>query len=461
SSLLSRFDTIASSATGLSMNNSGSSDVNPFIVDQPTFDTARPQSGVQGVTTPIFRLHSSQSLRHHFNLNSTAAWMSPMEMSSDTDMETPTRTTGYERSSRMTRLGLGLGTRPGLGTLPADEGLGLDIEHEGDDRQNYGVETFSLDTDFGSEGTLEPHQESMTHHHLSEGERGRNSMNDDTPYRHYDQNNPMSVMPPQRPIFTNIPESPSITTPTPINVPGYFLPPMRSMASTGHSTGHDFSTVADLRRRVADVGRRTFSSLNDLIRDEDELEEGGSVHNDRAAGADSRTSFPATSSATTSTAVSAVPVTVESNYPSNPFLTNLSRGHHAGRSAQQLMEEDRFDVYRDEDIGMELNRIGSFGSLQIRRRNGPGEVQVDPDRQLEARLDPDYLKALLAKTLEEQEELSSESQSDSEQSTTSDIIEELRHENCMELTTPDELERRSWMYEESRINKVQRLGHWQ
>ncbi|KAG0100081.1 hypothetical protein BGZ93_004459 [Podila epicladia] len=104
------------------------------------------------------------------------------------------------------------------------------------------------------------------------------------------------------------------------------------------------------------------------------------------------------------------------------------------------MEEESRDLYRDEDIGMELDQLTTPASFLRRRKSMASDSEDDYGGSVlhkEARLDPSSFKA-------------------------SAEYEELRRETSVQLTSADELERRTWMYEDSgRIGKIQRLGLWQ
>ncbi|KAG0327179.1 hypothetical protein BG000_001050 [Podila horticola] len=132
--------------------------------------------------------------------------------------------------------------------------------------------------------------------------------------------------------------------------------------------------------------------------------------------------------------------TIDRSYP-NPFLAQGAEPRiPSNMRTRQLMEEERRDLYRDEDIGMELDQLTAPSSFLRRRKSIASDIDDDYGGSVlhkEARLDPSSFK-------------------------TSGEHEELRRETSVQLTTPDELERRTWMYEDSgRIGKVQRLGLWQ
>ncbi|KAG0355712.1 hypothetical protein BG005_005361 [Podila minutissima] len=125
------------------------------------------------------------------------------------------------------------------------------------------------------------------------------------------------------------------------------------------------------------------------------------------------------------------------------------------------MEEERCDLYRDEDIGMELDQLTAPASFLRRRKSMASDIEDDYGGSVlhkEARLDPSSFKA----SGEYEGETGAGPFTRAALPSSNDLIDELRRETSVQLTSPDELERRTWMYEDSgRIGKIQRLGLWQ
>ncbi|KAG0033673.1 hypothetical protein BGZ81_007670 [Podila clonocystis] len=137
----------------------------------------------------------------------------------------------------------------------------------------------------------------------------------------------------------------------------------------------------------------------------------------------------------------------------NPFLTQGTEPRIPSNLRIRQIAEERRDMYRDEDIGMELDRLTAPASFLRRRKSMDSDNDDDYGGSVlhkEARLDPSSFKA------------SGEHEvSRAALPSTNDLIDELRWETSVQLITPDELERRMWMYEDGgRIAKIQRLGLW-
>lgn len=192
----------------------------------------------------------------------------------------------------------------------------------------------------------------------------------------------------------------SSSTPTPV-VPHY-LAGARAMPTSVYSQDSSLEGSVDsltsssypyndLGRRVADLQRRTMVSLSDIMGEgRDEVMEGGlptSTTGPRTgpgpgpSGGIQRT----TGASTTNRSVP------------NPFLTQGDPRVPPGRTRQ--IEEERCDLYRDEDIGIELDQLGvAPGSFLRRRKSMDGDPVEDYGGSVlhrEAKLDPNaFIKAL-------------------------------------------------------------------
>ncbi|KFH64848.1 hypothetical protein MVEG_09577 [Podila verticillata NRRL 6337] len=427
SSVPSRLDSTISRTT-LPRNT----DINPFEV--PTSQREQPDT-----RAPTFQLHSVETLRQPYH--DSRLWASP---SGSDAVITPSRPMGYDPSGRISR----------LGTFSTDEGVDSELSDHGDQ---------SFDGQYNELGEGSTPVQVRTEE-LLEGARRRESSYPHTPNFAYPvtQDRLMAMW------RSGVELPSSSSTPTPV-VPPY-LTAARAMPTSGYSQDSSFEDSLDslssssypyndLGRRVADLQRRTMVSLSDIMGESrDEVMEGGLLASTTGPRTGPGGPGPGPSGGIQRTTGAS---TTSRSVP-NPFLAQGDLRAPPGRTRQA--EEERRDLYRDEDIGMELDQLGGApGSFLRRRKSVDGDLAEDYGGSVlhrEARLDP---SAAFIKTLTEEHGVGvAGSISRVALPSTSDLIDELRRETSVQLTTPDELERRSWMYEDGdRIGKVQRLGLWQ
>lgn len=197
----------------------------------------------------------------------------------------------------------------------------------------------------------------------------------------------------------------SSSTPTPIPPP--FLTGTRAMPTSNYLQDNSFEASTDsapsssypyndLGRRVADLQRRTMVSLSDIMgesRDEAMNESSHFAHLPVSAGPTVPGSGPGSrlSGVTRTTGAS----TIDRSYP-NPFLAQGAEPRiPSNMRTRQLMEEERRDLYRDEDIGMELDQLTAPSSFLRRRKSIVSDIDDDYGGSVlhkEARLDPSSFK---------------------------------------------------------------------
>ncbi|KAG0039825.1 hypothetical protein BGZ82_006526 [Podila clonocystis] len=340
-----------------------------------------------------------------------------------------------------------------LGTFSTDEGLGSEPpEH---DQSFDGIAQYN-----------ELEEEPVSVQKRREEPEGDSTRRAESSSYPYTPNYPYPGTVQERRLAMWRPGEPPLSSSTPTPIPPPFLPGTRAMITSSYSQDSSFeaSTDApsssypynDLGRRVADLQRRTMVSLSDIMgegRDEDINESAHFSHLLAPAGpVPVSVPGPGSSGVTRTTGAT----TADRSHP-NPFLTQETEPRiHSNLRIRQIVEERR-DMYRDEDIGMELDRLTAPASFLRRRKSMDSDDDDDYGGSVlhkEARLDPSSFKA-------SGEHEGAGLFSRAALPSTNDLIDELRRETGVQLITPDELERRMWMYEDSgRIGKIQRLGLW-
>lgn len=298
-------------------------------------------------------------------------------------MITPSRPMGYDPSGRMSR----------LGTFSTDEGL--DSEPLDHDQSFDGITQYD-ELEEGSSSVQRRREE-------PEGDSTRRAEGSSHPYT---PNYPYQATVQERLLAMwrsgELPSSSS--TPTPIPPP--FLTGSRVMPTTNYSQDNllEASTDSapsssypynDLGRRVADLQRRTMVSLSDIMGEGRDEAMNESAHLLASAGpvpGPGPIHVPGPSGVTRTTGAS----TTDRRYP-NPFLAQGTEPRiPSNLRTRQLMEEERCDLYRDEDIGMELDQLTAPASFLRRRKSMASDIEDDYGGSVlhkEARLDPSSFKA--------------------------------------------------------------------
>lgn len=288
---------------------------------------------------------------------------------------------GYDPSGRISR----------LGTFSTDEGLGSELPDHADQ---------SFDGQYNELGEGSTPVQARTEE-LLEGARGRESSYPYTPTFAYPvtQDRLMGMW------RSGVELPSSSSTPTPV-VPPY-LTVARAMPTSGYSQDSSFEgsmdslpsssyPYNDLGRRVADLQRRTMVSLSDLMGESrDEAMESGLLAS--TTGPRIGPGGPGPGPGPSSGIQRTTGASTTSRSVPNPFLAQGDSRVVPARTRQ--MEEERRDLYREEDIGMELDQLGvAPGSFLRRRKSMDGDLVEDYGGSVlhrEARLDPGaFIKTL-------------------------------------------------------------------